>query len=345
MRKRRRARDQLRAIFAKLKDRARNVFSTKAVESVTVPSIARKRLDRPGKSEESAISFYLKTATNVPLLTREQEVELGKQVRSGDSVKKHKAIDKLIKANTRLVVAIAKSYQHHGLPLEDLVQEGNIGLVAAANKFNPAKKTSFATHATYWIKQSIGRAIEKHGDTIRQSANILWNKHRVKKVEEDFFQRTGRLPDDDDLMYITGLSKSQLKAARELSRKTVSLDKPLSIDENITLEDVIPSKLQDYDAKKDIDTTSRLRIIIKKAKLTPTERVVILDRYGLGDDIPKSGSKVGKTLNMSRQRVNQIEQKALRKLRGGTDSVEEFLKKYHRKRQIHLLEVAHEQHL
>jgi len=292
-----RSRDQLQAIFANLKN--------------------KRRSTKPSKSK---------------LLTKQQNEQINIAIKSSNPQTKKRAVDQLVMGNVRLVSAIAGKYarQGHGMDFTDLVQEGNIGLIKAAQTYDP-KKAQFSTHATKWIRQAIVRAIEEKGSNIRVASNIQWDKYKLNKLTQEFYQKTGREPNIDELSYMARMSKPRVETAQTTQGKTRSLNVKVKDDEDKSSEriDLIP------DNETSIEDVIHLRNkrnyisnMVHNASLSNIERDVIVRSFGLVGDEPQSGAQIGRDLNLSRERIRQIQERALVKMRGDPlGKLSEFLKK------------------
>ena len=257
------------------------------------------------------VKNYLSAIGEYPLLSYDQEVALGKRIQQGDK----KAKDELINANLRLVVSIAKRYRGRGLALMDLIQEGNIGLERAAEKYNPDMGFKFSTYATWWIKQAMTRAIADSGRTIRIPVHMFENINKAKKVQRDLAQKLSREPTEKELATALGVSEEKVRKLLDLSLEPTSLETPVGDEEDSSLGDFIsddntisPTQFTDNEALKD-EMDEALK------RLDPREEQVIRMRFGLDGQNPQTLEEVGKEFNVTRERIRQIEAKALRKLR------------------------------
>jgi len=262
-------------------------------------------------SREDPVQTYLKEIGRIPLLTPEEEVELARRVRRGDQ----EAKAKLAAANLRLVVSIAKRYTGIGLPLLDLIQEGNVGLMRAIEKFDPEKGYKFSTYATWWIRQAITRALTQSSRAIRLPESLVQRLRRLQEAEAAWIQEHGEPPTEEELAELLEIPVEQVREAQQAPHFTPSLDQPLEDEEGDELEKLVsneslPSPLR-------IALKELLREELRKAleSLSERERQVLSLRYGLEDDEPKTLEETGKILGISRERVRQIQNEALEKLR------------------------------
>ena len=264
-----------------------------------------------GVSTEDPVRMYLKEIGNVPLLSTEEEVELARRVESGDE----EAKKQLIEANLRLVVSIAKKYVGRGMPFLDLIQEGNMGLMKAVDKFDYAKGFKFSTYATWWIRQAITRGIADTGRTIRVPVHMVETINKTLRMTRTLLQELGREPTPEEVADRLGVPVSRVREVLKISRDPVSLDTPIGEEDDSHLGDFI----EDDSALSPADSAafSMLREELSTAleSLTDRERQVVQLRFGLIDGRARTLEEVGKEFNVTRERIRQIEAKALRKLR------------------------------
>ncbi len=264
-----------------------------------------------GVSTEDPVRMYLKEIGNVPLLTSEQEVDLAKRVESGDVEAKRA----LTEANLRLVVSIAKKYVGRGMPFLDLIQEGNMGLMKAVDKFDYTKGYKFSTYATWWIRQAITRGIADTGRTIRVPVHMVETINKTLRMTRQLLQELGREPTPEEVAERLGVPAARVREVLKISRDPVSLDTPIGEEDDSHLGDFI----EDDTALSPADsaTFSMLREELANAleSLTERERQVVKLRFGLEDGRARTLEEVGKEFNVTRERIRQIEAKALRKLR------------------------------
>ena len=268
-------------------------------------------LSAEGVALDDPVKAYLKEIGRVPLLTMEQELALARAAQAGDA----DARRKLSEANLRLVVSVAKRYAGRGLPFLDLIQEGNLGLMKAAEKFEPDRGFRFSTYATWWIRQSITRAIADQGRVIRIPVHLVESINRVKKTAGELLRRTGREPTAEEIAAQLDMEPARVRELIQLAQDPISLETPVGEEEDAHLEDFI----QDDEAGVPADEAGRqllrreLMNVLKS--LTPREERVIALRFGLEDGRARTLEELGREFNVTRERVRQIEAKALRKLR------------------------------
>jgi len=264
-----------------------------------------------GVSTEDPVRMYLKEIGNVPLLSTEEEVVLAKKVEAGDD----RAKRSLTEANLRLVVSIAKKYVGRGMPFLDLIQEGNMGLMKAVDKFDYTKGYKFSTYATWWIRQAITRGIADTGRTIRVPVHMVETINKTLRMTRTLLQELGREPTPEEVAERLGVPVSRVREVLKISRDPVSLDTPIGEEDDSHLGDFI----EDDSALSPADSAafSMLREELGTAleSLTDRERQVVQLRFGLIDGRARTLEEVGKEFNVTRERIRQIEAKALRKLR------------------------------
>lgn len=256
------------------------------------------------------VKMYLKDIGEIPLLTAEQEVMLAKQILDGNENSKRK----LSEANLRLVVSIAKRYLGRGMQFLDLIQEGNLGLMKAVEKFDYTKGFKFSTYATWWIRQAITRSIADQSRTIRIPVHMVETIHRLSKASRALLQELGREPTVPELAEKMKISEERVVEIQKISLDPISLETPIGKEDDTHLGDFIEdTKAQD---PSDALASSGLREEFLEAlsTLTPREEKVIRLRYGLDDEKPKTLEEVGAEFKVTRERIRQIESKALRKL-------------------------------
>ena len=254
---------------------------------------------------------YLKTIGQVRLLTMEEEQKIAKRISEGDP----EAKKELIEANLRLVVSIAKKYVGRGLPLLDLIQEGNIGLMKAVDKFEYEKGFKFSTYATWWIRQAITRAIADQARTIRIPVHMVETINKLKKVTRRLAQELSRKPTEEELASEMGVSISKLREIVKIAQEPLSLETPIGKEEDSRLGDFIEDKEADAPIKTVASELLREDLAEVLCTLSPRERDVLRLRFGLEDGRSRTLEEVGKEFNVTRERIRQIEAKALRKLR------------------------------
>ncbi|HLB77001.1 MAG TPA: RNA polymerase sigma factor RpoD [Candidatus Dormibacteraeota bacterium] len=260
---------------------------------------------------DDPVRMYLKEIGRVSLLTKAQEVELAQAMEGGsDEARRH-----LTEANLRLVVSVAKKYLNRGLPLLDLIQEGNLGLIRAVEKFDWRRGFKFSTYATWWIRQAITRAIADKSRTIRIPVHIADTMNQLVRTSRNLVQELGREPTEAEVAAAMGLPEEKVRELMKVAREPVSLESPIGEEEDSRLADVVEDR--DAVAPSEAASATVLRDEMEDVlgTLTPRERRVIQLRFGLIDDQPRTLEEVGKRFGLTRERIRQIEASALRKLR------------------------------
>ncbi|MBQ8140405.1 MAG: RNA polymerase sigma factor RpoD [Clostridia bacterium] len=273
-------------------------------------------LEQEGLAIDDPVRMYLKEIGRVPLLTAERERELAEiMTNSTDDEEREKAKNELVEANLRLVVSIAKRYVGKGMFFLDLIQEGNLGLMKAVDKFDYSKGYKFSTYATWWIRQAITRAIADQARTIRIPVHMVETIHKVSRYTRQMLQELGREATADELGEKMGMSPEKVREIMKIAQDPVSLETPIGEEEDSHLGDFIPD--DDTPAPADAASATILREVIERElhTLTPREEHVIKLRFGLYDGRTRTLEEVGKEFDITRERIRQIEAKALRKLR------------------------------
>ncbi len=280
-------------------------------------------LSTEGIAIDDPVKIYLKEIGRVPLLTAEEEIELAERMAQGDI----KARKRLAEANLRLVVSIAKRYVGRGMQFLDLIQEGNLGLIKAVEKFDHTKGFKFSTYATWWIRQAITRAIADQARTIRIPVHMVETITKVKKASSQLLHQNGHDPSPEEIAEFTEMPVERVREIMRIAQDPVSLETPIGEEEDSHLGDFIP----DDDAPAPAEAASL--ILLKEqlgevlSTLTEREEKVLRVRFGLEDGRSRTLEEVGKEFNVTRERIRQIEAKALRKLRHPSRSkkVKDFL--------------------
>ena len=268
-------------------------------------------LSTEGIAIDDPVKVYLKEIGRVPLLTPEEEIDLAVRIKNGDEAAKKR----LSEANLRLVVSIAKRYLGRGMQFLDLIQEGNLGLIKAVEKFDYTKGFKFSTYATWWIRQAITRAIADQARTIRIPVHMVETINKVKKVSSQLLHTNGHEPTADEIAAELDMPVDKVREIMRVAQEPVSLETPIGEEEDSHLGDFIP----DDDAPAPQDAASHTLLKEQLADvldtLTPREEKVLRLRFGLEDGRSRTLEEVGKEFNVTRERIRQIEAKALRKLR------------------------------
>ena len=306
--------DQLDKVLETLEVMGVAVVNEGTPAPAEAPAEAAEELDLSvpeGISIDDPVRMYLKEIGKVPLLSLDEEIELAKRLEEGDP----EAKQKLSEANLRLVVSIAKRYVGRGMLFLDLIQEGNLGLIKAVEKFDYRKGFKFSTYATWWIRQAITRAIADQARTIRIPVHMVETINKLIRVSRQMLQELGREPSPEEIAKEMGISESKVREIMKIAQEPVSLETPIGEEEDSHLGDFI----QDEDAPAPADAASftlmkeQLQDVLDT--LTPREKKVLTLRFGLDDGRLRTLEEVGKEFDVTRERIRQIEAKALRKLR------------------------------
>ena len=289
-------------------DEMEDVFKT--IEAVVQVGETEDNFDKimAEGSLDDSVKMYLKDIGRVPLLSAEREVELAKRMEEGDEDAKRI----LSEANLRLVVSIAKRYVGRGMQFLDLIQEGNLGLMKAVEKFDYRKGFKFSTYATWWIRQSITRAIADQARTIRIPVHMVETINKQVRATRQLLQKLGREPSPEEIAEFIGSTPERVREIQKIAQDPVSLETPIGEEEDSHLGDFI----EDSNAAAPAEVNMlREQLISVLSTLTPREEKVLRLRYGIDDSHPRTLEEVGKEFNVTRERIRQIEAKALRKLR------------------------------
>ena len=262
-------------------------------------------------SIDDPVRMYLKEMGKISLLTADQEVEIASRIASGDE----SAREKLAEANLRLVVSIAKRYVGRGMLFLDLIQEGNLGLIKAVEKFDYTKGYKFSTYATWWIRQAITRAIADQARTIRIPVHMVDTINKLSRVKRQLLQELGRDPQPDEIAAEMGVSPEKVREIMKIAQDPVSLETPIGEEEDSHLGDFIPDDDVPAPAEAATATLLKEQLMDVLNTLTPREEKVLRLRFGIDDGHQRTLEEVGKEFNVTRERIRQIEAKALRKLR------------------------------
>ena len=264
-----------------------------------------------GISIDDPVRMYLKEIGKVPLLTAEEEIEIAKRLEQGDESAKQK----LAEANLRLVVSIAKRYVGRGMLFLDLIQDGNLGLIKAVDKFDYRKGFKFSTYATWWIRQAITRAIADQARTIRIPVHMVETINKLIRVSRQLLQEYGREPTPEEIAREMNISEAKVREIIKIAQEPVSLETPIGEEEDSHLGDFIPDEDAPAPAEAASFALMKEQLMDVLDTLTPREEKVLRLRFGLDDGHQRTLEEVGKEFNVTRERIRQIEAKALRKLR------------------------------
>ena len=291
------------------------ILNDAELSSIASGNVNDDDLDSPEASDsitiDDPVKIYLKEIGRVPLLTSEEETELAKKIANGDIAAKKR----LSEANLRLVVSIAKRYLGRGMQFLDLIQEGNLGLIKAVDKFDHTKGFKFSTYATWWIRQAITRAIADQARTIRIPVHMVETINKVKKISSQLLHQNGHEPTAEEIAEVINMPTDKVREIMRVAQEPVSLETPIGEEEDSHLGDFIPD--EDAPAPQDAASHTLLKEQLAEvlATLTPREEKVLKLRFGLEDGRSRTLEEVGEEFNVTRERIRQIEAKALRKLR------------------------------
>lgn len=289
----------------------RDLFDGASSVSKSAEQDAAIAIDTKNLAMDDPVKVYLKEIGTVPLLTPEEEIELAIRITENDEAAKKR----LAEANLRLVVSIAKKYVGRGMQFLDLIQEGNLGLIKAVDKFDYTKGFKFSTYATWWIRQAITRAIADQARTIRIPVHMVETINKVKKTNSQLLHKNGRDPTAEEIAAELDMPVDKVREILRVAQEPVSLETPIGEEEDSHLGDFIPDDeaLAPADAASMLLLKEQLGEVLKT--LTPREAKVLSLRFGLEDGHPRTLEEVGKEFKVTRERIRQIEAKALRKLR------------------------------
>jgi RNA polymerase primary sigma factor len=269
-----------------------------------------RKLNLKADTSTDALQLFLKDVGRVPLLTAKQEVELAKLIELGDLAAKQK----MVESNLRLVVSIAKNYRNQGLAFLDLIQEGTLGLVRAAEKFDYRKGFKFSTYATWWIRQAVARAIADKGRTIRMPVHVVEKLNKINRAERKLVGELGREPTIPEIADAVKLPEAEVESIKRSAQTPVSLEKPVGDDEESEFGQFLADEkaVAPESAAEMVLRNEALRDVLNT--LSYRERRVLELRYGLGGEHPRTLDEVGRTFNVTRERIRQIENQSLQKL-------------------------------
>jgi len=266
---------------------------------------------RHESAQGNTLQLYLREIGQVKLLTPAEEIVLAKRIKKGDEA----AREHMIKANLRLVVKIARDYEGQGLPLLDLINEGNIGLMKGVERFDPTKGAKLSTYASWWIKQAIKRALSNQSKTIRLPDHVVDKLANIRRAEVKLHEILDRDPTDEELADFLNLDVRRVKIYRQASKAPVSLDAPLSDDDSDQVSEIVadPNAVAPFERLVKETDTALLKEVL--AGLTDREKAILAMRFGLNDGVEKTLEEIGKVFGVTRERIRQIESEALKKLR------------------------------
>ena len=289
-----------------------------APATTTADNLPPAERDRPAYDGDTAIRLYLREIGLVKLLTPQEEIVLAARIKKGDK----KAREHMIKANLRLVVKIARDYEGIGLPLLDLISEGNIGLMKAVERFDPKKGGKLSTYGSWWIKQSIKRALANQSKTIRLPVHMVDKISRMRRIAMRLQEEFGREPTDEEIGEQLGITGSRVSQMRMAAVRPASLDAPIGDDDSNNFGEVVEDENADtpYEQLEEKTVTGMLQEMVKT--LDPREATILRHRFGLDGGNEKTLEEVGKKFGVTRERIRQIQNIALRKMRKMIEKLE-----------------------
>lgn len=271
---------------------------------------------RKYRNEDKSLDLYLREIGETPLINAGEEVELAKRIKQGDQ----RALEKLTKANLRFVVSVAKQYQNQGLSLADLINEGNIGLIKAAKRFDETRGFKFISYAVWWIRQAVLQSLAEQSRIVRLPLNRVGTLHKIGKVSSSLQQEFGREPSATEIAKELSLTEGEVSDTLKISNSHLSLDAPFSVSEDNSLIDILEDEEQPSPDESLLSDS--LRVEIEKAldTLSPREALVINLYFGLNHEKPLTLEEIGARFSLTRERVRQIKEKAIRRLRHASRS-------------------------
>src|SRR5437868_5125300 len=295
------------ALYSELDRRSIEVVEEPEKEQAPPPPAATA----PVETTTDALQLFLREAGRHPLLTAAQEVELAKRIERGDGPAKQQ----MIQSNLRLVVSIAKNYRNQGLPFLDLIQEGTLGLIRAVEKFDWRRGFKFSTYATWWIRQAVARALADKARTIRMPVHIVERLQKMNRAERTLWMELGREPTLEEIADEASLPIEQAREVRAAARASASLDQPVGESDDAVFGDFVAG--DDPLPEESVELSLRRQALtVALQSLPDRERQVVVLRYGLVDEEPKTLEEIGRRLGLTRERVRQIELESLRRLAG-----------------------------
>jgi RNA polymerase primary sigma factor len=264
------------------------------------------------RRESHTLEKYFTEVSNVPMITPDEEVQLAKRIREGDEL----ALEKLVKANLRFVVSVAKQYQNRSLPLNDLINEGNLGLIKAAKKFDETKGFKFISYAVWWIRQSIMQALAEQSRIVRLPMNKSGAINQIRRAYAELEQKFEREPTEEELAEILEMKPNEVRNTLGAEVKQMSMDAPFGEDESGSLLDVLENETTGpTDGNLVFNDSLKVETLRALSTLTAREREVIMMSFGIGYENPFTLEEIGDAMGLTRERVRQIREKALQKLR------------------------------
>jgi RNA polymerase primary sigma factor len=308
--------EELHRVFERCEIELVEEIDPAAAASLVIERVSDKRprrkaaLNPEPEGTTDGLQLFLRGIGRVRLLTAQEEVELAKRIERGS----FEAKQKMVESNLRLVVSIAKNYRNQGLPFLDLIQEGTIGLVRAAEKFDYRRGFKFSTYATWWIRQAVARALADKARTIRIPVHIVEKLNQIGRAERKLVTELGREPTADEIAEVTGIGPEEVASIKRFAQTPISLEKPVGDDEQSEFGQLIADEQAESPYDRAVETLTKEALRDALENLSYRERRVLELRYGLGDQHPRTLDEVGRTFNVTRERIRQVENQALKKL-------------------------------
>ena len=308
--------DELHGVFEQCEIELIEEIDPATAPSLTIDGAPEKRTRRKAPlnlepdGTTDGLQLFLKGIGKVRLLSAPEEVELAKRIERGS----FDAKQKMVESNLRLVVSIAKNYRNQGLPFLDLIQEGTIGLVRAAEKFDYRKGFKFSTYATWWIRQAIARALADKARTIRIPVHIVEKLNQIGRAERKLVAGLGREPTADEIAEVTAIDPDEVASIKRFAQAPISLEKPVGDEDQSEFGQLIADEHAESPYERAVETLTKEALRNALENLSYRERRVLELRYGLGDEHPRTLDEVGRTFNVTRERIRQVENQALNKL-------------------------------
>jgi RNA polymerase primary sigma factor len=308
--------EELHGLLERLEIELVEEIDPAAAASMNVERVTEKRtrgkarLDLRPEGTTDGLQLFLKGIGRVRLLSAQEEVELAKRIERGS----FDAKQRMVESNLRLVVSIAKNYRNQGLPFLDLIQEGAIGLVRAAEKFDYRRGFKFSTYATWWIRQAIARALADKARTIRIPVHIVEKLNQIGRAERKLVTGLGRDPTVEEIAEVTGIEPEEVESIKRFARPPISLEKPVGDEEQSEFGQLIADEGAESPYERAVETLTKEALRDALENLSYRERRVLELRYGVGDEHPRTLDEVGRTFNVTRERIRQVENQALKKL-------------------------------
>ncbi|MCF8332196.1 MAG: RNA polymerase sigma factor RpoD/SigA [Bacteroidales bacterium] len=272
--------------------------------------------------ESASLEKYLHEISRLPMITADEEVKLAKRIKQGDLV----ALEKLTRSNLRFVVSVAKQYQNQGLSLPDLINEGNLGLIKAAHRFDETRGFKFISYAVWWIRQAIMQALAEQSRIVRLPLNKIGSLNKIKRTYSELEQEFQRIPSADEIAKVLDITEKEVKESLKSANKHLSMDAPLIQDEDVSMYDRLHINVDDMPEDELIHDSLKKEILRALSSLSKREADVLILYYGINQQEPLTLEEIGINFELTRERIRQIKERAIRKLKRNSSSV--ILKSY-----------------